>query len=600
MYAGIDKTVAVDDAIKSATEYVMSTDRSVYDPFFRVAETYIGINGGIMGGTAGEILLVAHRAGIPPEPSRDSFGYTVYIDPAACNPVNWTRTLVDQLFAVNSPLSARIGMTTAVYRREFNININTRPCVKILVLSPFRDKMQFVKTAKPAKVQGFYGGKVHVMDVEMLLASIYRGLHNPNVAADWPELARREASLARTVVSDVHRKVFGGGEYSKIPWFELSGVIWIGDPAVTFHDTRASGGNPPATFDDNWRPQIITDHDPDTIINMVEKIIPRIGGRKLTYLTTTPGLVGDPQLTKTTIYAESRGKRTSLLDVYNVTTYDIVPYIEHDGIRYASVWPTLRMLFSDLWILRSIGKSDCISARITRLLDGITRVRTAAWSDLVRASDIALYTGSPLSDDDARRKLISEGQRIAPYYPAKIKKGGIESELCQLHITPIIGAFGERVDPIVYMSEFLPPNSAIIPYLGKYKHALLVRSNINVSADIVDRISPVCCVDDGLDLFTALADAPADTYDFVHLAGVLHHSTARLTDISAELKRIAPTATIIITDITECPSGLETIGIISRPTTELSTVAITGSMSAQGYTKLMEKKENGIILVFRG
>lgn len=600
MYAGVDTTVAVDDAIKSATDYVMRTDRSVYDPFFRVIETYIEINGGIMGGTAGEILLAAHRSSIPPEPSCDSFGYTVYIDPAACNPINWTRTLVDQLFAVNSPLSARIGMTTAVYRREFNININTRPCVKILVLSPFRDKMQFVKTVKPAKVQGFYGNKVHVMDAEMLLAGIYRGLHNPNTAADWPELARREASLAKTVVSDVHRKVFGGGDYSKVPWFELSGVIWIGDPAVSFHDTRASGGNLPTAFDDNWRPQIITDLDPDTIISMVEKIIPRIGGRKLIHLTTAPGLVGDPQLTKTTIYDESRGKRISLLDVYNVSSYDLVPYVESGGIRYAGVWPTLRMLFSDLWILRSIGKSDCISMRLTRILDGISRVRAVAWLDLTHASDIITYAGMLQSDDDARRKLISEGQRIAPYYPARTKKGGNELDAVASNLAPIIGAFGERVDPVMYMSEFLPPNSDVIPYVGKYKRALLVRSNINIFADIIDRISPVCCVDDGPDLFTMLADIPSNVYDFVHFAGVLHHSSARLTDISAELKRIAPTATIVITDIAECPAGLESIGIISRPTTTLSTVALTGSMSAHGYTKIMEKTDNGVIMVFRG
>lgn len=604
-----EQSLLIDSLIHDAELYIMQFDRSQYEPFFRVVESYLSAHGGILGSNIAEKLLSAHRLGKTPVLNHNSFSYKVYLDPAACNPINWTRGLADKMGEVDSPLSRTVCMTTTIYRLEFNIAVNTRPCVQIIVMSPVRGRDQFAQITKPARVRGYYGTKLHVLDAEMLLANIYRELHRPTEVGEWSEFARRELDLASTVVEDVSKKIFGGNtDYIGIPWFKLSGVIWVGDPAVAFHKS----GKLSPEFNPVWRPQIITSTPIDDIIVMIEKIMPRIGGKKLTYVQMAPGVAGDPQLIKTTIIFNSR----SILDVYNTSAYDLVPYTMSNGRMIAGVWLTLRMLFTDLWILRTVQPSKYIEDRIYTVLHGINIVRGVAWKDLVGVSSNIEYTGNPKSDNDARRELIMTGQRMPPYYPAVVhgvskntKKGGDSKDTpidCDNYVDlpPFIGPFGTPADPVAYSAAFLPSIDCATQFLSIYKSVLLVRSTIQIRSAGVDRISPVCCVDDGPDLLDELCRLTGP-YDFVHLNGVLHHVNARLINISAELKRIAPAATIIISDIDDCPrNSLERVNIpLRKPPGRMSTVALAGAMASQGYSKVLFEyiaEQCQFVFVFRG
>lgn len=430
--------------IPDAEKFVLDNDRNLYTPFFQALEKFCINNNVLIGGVMGIDLLIGRPM------DRKSYFWELYTE----NPYDIAKRLAQELYSVKSPhINPKyIAMRTDLRHREMTIMINTRQLIKIYGLDRYRG-LQLIKLMGPATRSSYYLQEpIQCVPEEMQLIEIYRTLYTPAKVKDWGiflEAEKKIYDLVQDSLSEKATKVVKGR--GTAPQINRSVVdqtiiekviagtdnVLIGDYAVAMLDS--------SRFDiaQSPRVQFISATPIDELATGIETVIgkklPNLikYGFKITYIKYPLNLPTDFQITKHTLYINFGKEQTPIVDVYNSSTFEMIPFWKPDGksigsskgVKIGNPWVLLRFRFIDMWILKLISNIDADSSRFLRgkilsLLDSVHDLHDLAVehlnSDPSRIFQLVDYVGVYINEAVAKKKFIKEvGERFFPYYPAK-------------------------------------------------------------------------------------------------------------------------------------------------------------------------------------
>lgn len=389
MYSNIDVTTI----IPAAEEFVMANDRSLYEPFFETAEKFIAQNDILIGGKTACDLA----AGRPL--NRDSFFWELYCD----STYSISRQLAVALANTRSPhVPARTTeLQTNIKHVEFSIFINARPLFKIYELNKYRG-VKLAEVMTPHILTGYYGNTIKCISNELLLVDIYRQLYSPSRLAEWTSALDTESKLfaANTTATT-------GGAENIVDKFVKNipkDAVIIGDYALALMGRTPTGR----------KIQIISEISGEEIL----KRFPRTTVEK--HKLNIPS---DFQIKKYTVYTSDGRSQTPVIEVFNSSKFELIPWVKIGGYKVGNPWVLLRFIFIDIWTVRVIMKmtGKDLSSRIQKLYSNATSTRAVVMKNIESSFQLTNYTGKYISEQVAKKKLIKEiGVRYPPYYPAKM------------------------------------------------------------------------------------------------------------------------------------------------------------------------------------
>lgn len=449
MYPGID----VSTIIPAAEEFVMTNDRSLYEPFFKTAEKFCASNDVLIGGkTAGDLA-----AGRPL--NKDSFFWELFCESTYVT----ARKLANMLACTDSiHVPARTTeLQTNIKHLEFTIFINARMLFKIYSIRQYRGvKMAEIMTLRTT---GYFGNSIKCISNELLLIDIYRQLYSPSRLADWKLALDTEPKLfvlpsrsggaedAETICTIKNRFL------QNIP----SDAVIIGDYAIALMTKSVQMPN---------KIQIISEITADNLITILG------GNGNLKSEKHCLNVPSDFQIKKYTIYATDGASHTPIIEVFNSSKFEMIPWRLIQSRKVGNPWVLLRFIFIDIWIIRVVMKitGKDMNKRMLLLYANASSLRNSAFSDLPATFQLTNYTGKYINEQTAKKKLIKEiGERYAPYYPARMNTCG----------TTVTGSSDEITVPISTKLDFSSDYAMKQKILRKVTG---INRKINEPADIMN------------------------------------------------------------------------------------------------------------------
>jgi hypothetical protein len=155
------------------------------------------------------------------------------------------------------------------------------------------------------------------------------------------------------------------------------------------------------------------------IVNRAQNIINRKGEnmtkntcKEITYVVHRIPIPGDVLFKKFSIKCDTGKYNDNIADIYNSTTYELVPFTIVDGKKIGSFWVLLRFIYIEMWILRVLSQES--SKRYLELsgqADMVTKLAANAKPERLFPMDFA---GQWLDENVIKKKLNT----IENYYPA--------------------------------------------------------------------------------------------------------------------------------------------------------------------------------------
>ena len=171
----------------------------------------------------------------------------------------------------------------------------------------------------------------------------------------------------------------------------------------------------------------------NTLTDIIAKLHPGLSQFKVIYAKYFLNIPTDFQIIKYTLYLSINNEQTPLADVFNSTTFEMIPYWEYDHIKIGNPWVLLRWRFIDIWVLKLImnidkNSSDFLKNKLTELLDSIKKIRRIAVDALEKTPEklfqLTNYSGVYINETVAKKNLIKDtGETFKPYYPSTNDKG---------------------------------------------------------------------------------------------------------------------------------------------------------------------------------
>jgi len=446
----------IDNLLEKASQLVVQNDRELYVPFLAAAEKYCIQNGGILGGRHGINVLLGRE---------ENHMMDIYIE----NVFNHSKGIADLMYSSalenNSIPIKTIYVDTRLKNKHYTIWVNGRPLVNCIGVDVYRG-IKLIDLTDAVEVDSRYnkGEKVKCMGVKVQLIYIYRLLYQPYGAKDqesYTKLLELEDGLINSQnISGSNDIIEGGGAVIEIRDFveiiigvvrefisaNSSNVI-IGDYAL---GSEGLCGITPK-FDSRKRFQMISAEDPENILNKTINIISRIM-KKSTYSATMVDydlkLVNDQHLRKYTFYITNGKDTQPLFDVFNSTTYEVVPFrIAKIGAdkgystkgKIAGWFTLIRFQLIQLYnikIIMLLGTSNekYLSEMINHLNSCIKELRAVIYEKIIthpfEVFPTENFEGCFIEQNILFKKLIAnEKQMFGRYYPhIKFTKNESESE----------------------------------------------------------------------------------------------------------------------------------------------------------------------------
>jgi hypothetical protein len=199
-------------------------------------------------------------------------------------------------------------------------------------------------------------------------------------------------------------------------------IIWVGDIAISKLIEDSDDSDTP--IKQQHRPQIITDLAPDEILKQLPTEDSSGLPIKYSYSTYDLRIPDDFQIKKYIIYYTDDSRRISVLDIYNNTTYELIPFVAINGVNYALYWVLMRFRMLDLWTLRFIlyiDKTIKLAKRLEYLTTSISVIRNKLYTKdplELFPSDPSSYQGIYADRELLKRKQVGEDRfKYKKYYP---------------------------------------------------------------------------------------------------------------------------------------------------------------------------------------
>lgn len=413
MYSSID----LSDIEKTASEYILSVDRSIFIPYFSAAEQFIHDTNALLGGSVGLDLLLGNKLNI------DSFSWDIYFE--SKEPYNYAKKFADALadIASKSKLNHYIVLNTSIKNTEFSISIDTRMLFKLVALSPYRN-VSLIKLLNAPTVKSYFNGiNILVAPEDAQLIDMLQLLYNPGKCDDWPKLLENEQFIyekykLRTGGAD-HNRQYSSVAESLLVYIRESKSILIGSYAIDALRIDAELSD---------RVQFITHQDISEVTDGISKIL----GKSCKYIRFNVNLMTDFRLIKHTIYIDGKSQ-IPICDVFNSSSYELIPTWGEHNIAYNDIlignpYVIQRFLYIDIWILKLIAgvSMSNMNKKIQEIYQCVSAIRSyiskVFKTDPKNLFQIDNYVGVYIDPIIAKKNLIKDiGYRAKPYYPQFVK-----------------------------------------------------------------------------------------------------------------------------------------------------------------------------------
>lgn len=316
-------------------------------------------------------------------------------------------------------LTPVVFMKTVIPYEEFDISVLNRQIVKFLNYPRVRhihtDKLF---SSHPLKIYDF---ALQSIDAEIELIEVYHRLYMP-----FPEKWEKLLAIEETLSQLVKTRFTGGACAPHEVKNEFARTVRKAmHTAMEFNDVGILIGHWgyyelfPTSDPHNEKVQIISDIEPDALQEKLENILRDITPLKLSFKTEEIGIPTDMQIRKTTYYFDFKGQRVPLLDAFNSTTYEMIPYLTFGDkkIKVGNPYVLSRFFLIDRWILAVLKQGKCITEDVMKkksrvLIDKVIKLRLK--KDLVFGEE---YHGIYKDFAIERRKLLKKEEKFRPYKP---------------------------------------------------------------------------------------------------------------------------------------------------------------------------------------
>lgn len=179
------------------------------------------------------------------------------------------------------------------------------------------------------------------------------------------------------------------------------------------------------------RLQIISPEDIDKIIEKIKSLLSsevKYNAIDVTYNKHDPNIPFDFRLKKYVVHiTNDLGDKISIMDVFNSSQYELIPYEQHGDVKIGSPWVLIRFKFIDLWMMDLIERlnqdvGNFSSRRINDIKKQIIEMR-AVIEDYMETDQKKLFKTSPYigvytNEFIAKKKLLKTGFQLPKYYPS--------------------------------------------------------------------------------------------------------------------------------------------------------------------------------------
>lgn len=422
----------------------------LYEQVFRIVESYCIDNGIIVGGKiAIEMLLENPQFNINQSP----YVYDLYTD----EPFIHAKAIADKIFIESSKLHfdvKTVAIESKIKHKYFIVWLNARVIATVAKLDKYRT-VKISEAIEPIRVRPIFDNKevddahpryVLCLNALTLLIQIYQRLYTPYNAKkqySYTELLTMENSLYNVMSSD--KKVIGGSE-DRVHYKDLNAItreilkemqrnrdtnkyVIVGDYAI---DALCNNIDTMLNIDTRKHLQVVTATDPQDVLGVVDHIAHRVLAKSkvkydvsvVKYNITLPG---DPFLLRHTYYLDHGDSRHTLLEVFNSTSYELLPIVCKCGLTYGGWFALLRFRLIDVYnthLLMHLGSYDKFAAVLQKLKQSFDELRTHVYSVLhknpldVFSVHASSYAGVSIDANILMKKLASDTKFMyTKYYP---------------------------------------------------------------------------------------------------------------------------------------------------------------------------------------
>lgn len=458
MYETIIDDGTLDKYVLQAKKYTIEHDRSKYNSYMKVIEEYSAQKKLLISSTNGMKLLCGEPVDI------NGYYYECYgVDPykLAVEIANkmydfvksggvesekseqvLTETL--QQKRVTDLLTGNVDPNTIQVRTEIRnrivmIEVDGRTLLKInnIGILPIKDKsaesivesqQKMMELVHPVPRTGYFSEQtIYCLPELNQLITVYRVLCNPARHADWREYLGYESKLYTLCIDELEKSIVkvveGGSQKQKdtVPQIiyqrmNTKNKIIIGDFADGNYDGRL---------------QFITSEDLVSLKLHIKNIVDKyIGDYDITYKRQSLYVPDDIQLEKYSFYLVDNTKNTLLFDVYNSTSYDILPYRKVGFYKVGNPLTLIKYRFIDLWSFKIISRANpkyvpVLVEKTRETIPIIERLHEEI-TELLKTNPVKLfskYTGTYIPDRIAIRRMKTDKKMkvFNKYIPGLIK-----------------------------------------------------------------------------------------------------------------------------------------------------------------------------------
>lgn len=299
-----------------------------------------------------------------------------------------------------------VKLSTVIPYEEFIIFINTR---RIIELYKF-DKFSNVFSPIMIKLNKI---PVKILSMEITLCNLFHELYYPDPSI-WEESKINDA--LDIFLPDTKIKI-DGGVSSKILKKKLYESLSILDYQIILVGYWALYAMEMCDEPKSDKIQFISDLDPKVIRDVIKKVYKY----DVTFRKEKLHLIHDYWTTRTIFYIHIDDKRIPIVDVFNSTTWEMVPYIRIKGIEIGTSFVLCRFLLIDIWTITMLKNREKITQ--TRY-DSLCKRYIIYLKKLIKNPNNSDEYYGKFNDVSVLKKLLisSNNKVFYPYYPHWHKK----------------------------------------------------------------------------------------------------------------------------------------------------------------------------------
>ena len=179
--------------------------------------------------------------------------------------------------------------------------------------------------------------------------------------------------------------------------------------------------------------QIITSINPQEILGSIQRQILKITNFRISSREQTLFIPNDERTKRFTFYIHIQTKHgiveKPFLDLFNSTSFELIPYYTFSGINCGNYWVILRFLFIDLWVVNVVYRLGILSDKVLDEKMQYLWHIIKYFHNYKYAKDYSKktkYLGLNRNENiDKKISMITKREFFLPYFPSMYKKKGL-------------------------------------------------------------------------------------------------------------------------------------------------------------------------------